>query len=91
MNAKRYRVSQYWDDEGLQFNCNSFRVVSEVDYDALEARLAEAERQRDAAVAVFDLVTRIPTLSDSELQQLIANCRIALNAARADGAGEGGA
>jgi hypothetical protein len=57
-------------------------------HNADQARLAAAERQRDAAVAVFDLVTRIPTLSDSELQQLIANCRIALDATRA-GEGEG--
>ena len=46
----------------------------------LQARTAAAERQRDAAVAVFDMVTRIPTMSSDELAQLIANCRQAIDA-----------
>ena len=54
---------------------------------ALRAQLKATERQRDAAVAVFDMVTRIPTMSSDELAQLIANCRQAIDAALAADSG----
>jgi hypothetical protein len=45
------------------------------DYDALAARLAEAERERDILRSALNTVLNIPDMTEAQLAELKAMCR----------------